>query len=241
MKLVNSNFRHLKERLQELGITERRRRAVRSRCFISAAGRSGTRIQLQQGCGARYAHGSLCELTAERSSTTGTSKRLPRILFEYGEEKFAARSPGNRTCERAKNAIRTTARLAETDQGSDPCGRKARGTASSQTQLSGDPHRCERRTRRIRGCARSSAASSASRRTNLCHNVPFFGGSNVKQIFAKNTERCTCPPDFPICVCSNQGELRRSTASRSYRHRRNWKQIRGRVRRSCELREKLTH
>jgi 16S rRNA (cytosine1402-N4)-methyltransferase len=26
-----------------------------------------------------------------------------------------------------------------------------------------------------------------------------------KQIFAKYVEKCTCPPDFPLCVCGTKG------------------------------------
>ncbi|MBW7456044.1 16S rRNA (cytosine(1402)-N(4))-methyltransferase, partial [Paenibacillus sepulcri] len=29
-----------------------------------------------------------------------------------------------------------------------------------------------------------------------------------KQMFAKYVETCTCPPDFPICVCGRSGRLK---------------------------------
>ncbi|MEJ9206609.1 16S rRNA (cytosine(1402)-N(4))-methyltransferase, partial [Paenibacillus larvae] len=29
-----------------------------------------------------------------------------------------------------------------------------------------------------------------------------------KQMFAKFVGKCTCPPDFPMCVCNNKGILK---------------------------------
>jgi 16S rRNA (cytosine1402-N4)-methyltransferase len=29
-----------------------------------------------------------------------------------------------------------------------------------------------------------------------------------KQIFASYVEKCTCPPDFPMCVCGGKGSLK---------------------------------
>ena len=30
----------------------------------------------------------------------------------------------------------------------------------------------------------------------------------VKQLFREKEKGCTCPPDFPICVCGHEPELR---------------------------------
>jgi 16S rRNA (cytosine1402-N4)-methyltransferase len=30
----------------------------------------------------------------------------------------------------------------------------------------------------------------------------------VKRFFAEKARGCTCPPDFPVCVCGKQPELR---------------------------------
>ena len=42
----------------------------------------------------------------------------------------------------------------------------------------------------------------------------------VKQFLVERSKGCTCPPDFPVCVCGKEPELRSSRGSRSGRRRR---------------------
>ena len=41
----------------------------------------------------------------------------------------------------------------------------------------------------------------------------------VKTAFARHSTGCTCPPDFPVCVCGHEASMRVITKNRSCRRR----------------------
>jgi 16S rRNA (cytosine1402-N4)-methyltransferase len=71
--------------------------------------------------------------------------RLARILSEYGEERFAWRIARHIAEVRLQAPIETTGRLAEVVKEAIPAATPPRGRAPRPPQLSGDPHRSQRR------------------------------------------------------------------------------------------------
>lgn len=148
------------------------------------------------------------ELTAESIVNTWDEQELARILLEYGEEKFARRIAKHLVHSRQKEPIRTTGQLAELIKEAIPAAARRSG-----------PHPAKRSFQAIRIAvndelgAFEDALQGALNILNPGGRIAVITFHSLedricKQFFAKHIERCTCPPDFPMCVCGRQGVLR---------------------------------
>ena len=127
---------------------------------------------------------------------------LTRILFEYGEEKFARRIAAAIVRQREEQPITTTLQLAELVKNAVP----------AAARREGHPARKTFQAFRIAVNAELDSLSAALDAVAQCLKI---GGviavitfhsledRMVKQRFAQWYQGCTCPPDFPICVCGN--------------------------------------
>lgn len=208
VKLVNSNFRHLQERLQELGITEVDGVLFDLGVSSPQLDEAERGFSYQQDAELDMRMDRSASLTAEQIVNNWDEQEIARILFEYGEEKFARKIARHIVRAREQERIRTTARLAELIKEAIPAAARRSG-----------PHPAKRSFQAIRIAVNDElgaladaleAALRVLRPGGRISVITFHSLEDriVKQFFAKNTERCTCPPDFPMCVCNNKGELR---------------------------------
>ena len=140
------------------------------------------------------------KLTAEEVINIYSEKELARILFEYGEEKFANKI-ARRICEyRTGNRIETTKELAEIIENTIP---KA---------MQKDGHPAKRTFQAIR-IEVNNEIEPLYKTVLECIDVLKSGGRlsiitfhsledrAVKNAFTEANGRCTCPPGLPYCVC----------------------------------------
>ncbi|MCM1544703.1 MAG: 16S rRNA (cytosine(1402)-N(4))-methyltransferase RsmH [Ruminococcus sp.] len=139
--------------------------------------------------------------TAADLVNTLDEKQLAFIISRYGEEKFARNIARSIVKERQQAEITTTLQLAEIVKNAIPAAARRTG---------GHPARRTFQALRIEVNGELDKLSSALDDMFDCLDV---GGRlsiitfhsledrMVKQRFAKFCEGCTCPPDFPICVC----------------------------------------
>ncbi len=132
---------------------------------------------------------------------TCSQEELARIFWQYGEEKCAKSIARNIVLARADKPIETTTELAELVKASIPA--KMRRTG-------GHPARRTFQALRIAVNGELDHLKTALDEMFDCLSV---GGRlavitfhsledrMVKQKFASLCKGCTCPPDFPICVC----------------------------------------
>lgn len=125
---------------------------------------------------------------------------LCRILFEYGEEKFAKSIANNIVKAREQGEIETTSQLADIIRASIP--RKFRR----------EKNPCKKTFQAIRievnnelgglSDALDKAFDALNVGGRLCI-ITFHSLEDrlVKQRFASFCQGCTCPPEFPVCVC----------------------------------------
>ena len=125
---------------------------------------------------------------------------LARILREFGEEKFAFQIAKNIARARQEAPIETTGQLAQIVTHSMP----------AAARRDGNP--CKRSFQAIR-IAVNGEMDSLSRALDTVFDRLAIGGRfciitfhsledrMVKQKFAQYARGCTCPPDFPVCVC----------------------------------------
>ena len=140
-------------------------------------------------------------VSAAELVNTCTEQELARIFWQYGEEKCAKSIARNIVLSREDKPIETTLELAELVKASIPARMRRTG---------GHPARRAFQALRIAVNGELDHLKSALDDMFGCLSV---GGRlavitfhsledrMVKQKFASLCKGCTCPPDFPVCVC----------------------------------------
>ncbi|MBQ8025648.1 MAG: 16S rRNA (cytosine(1402)-N(4))-methyltransferase RsmH [Oscillospiraceae bacterium] len=138
-------------------------------------------------------------------------ERIKKILYEYGEERYAPKIAAAIVRQRAVRPIATTLELVDVIRQAMP----AAGLREKQ-------HPAKRTFQAIRIAvndelsAISEMLSGAADRLNpggrLCV-ISFHSLEDriVKNAFASREHGCTCPKDFPVCVCGFQQTLKTIT------------------------------
>ena len=139
-------------------------------------------------------------MSAKDVVNTYSAQQLSKIIFEYGEEKFARSIAAGIVKAREQKPIETTLELADVIKNSVP--QKARR----------DKNPCKKTFQAIRIEVNSELEhlSLALDKAFDCLNIggrlciiSFHSLEDrlVKQRFKTFCTGCTCPPDFPVCVC----------------------------------------
>lgn len=132
---------------------------------------------------------------------TWEERRLKRILFEYGEERYAPRIASNIVKRRAQRPIETTLELVEIIKSAMP------GAALREKQ-----HPAKRSFQAIRIAVNdelgsiSDMLSDAAERLSPGGRLVVISFHSLEDRLVKNAMQsgekgCTCPRDFPVCVC----------------------------------------
>ena len=140
-----------------------------------------------------------------------SEKELTRIIREYGEEKWAARIAQFIVRERTEEPIRTTGQLTEIIKAAIPA--KARRTG---------PHPAKRTFQAIRIEVNDELGhlrEAVSGLPDLLESggriaiITFHSLEDriVKTEFERRLDPCTCPKEFPVCVCGKKADVRRVT------------------------------
>lgn len=133
-----------------------------------------------------------------------SEQELSKIIFTYGEEKFAKRIAAAIVRERKNGKIETTLQLAEIVKNAIPAATRREG---------GNPARRTFQALRIEVNGELDKLSKALDEMVECLNpggriavITFHSLEDriVKQRFAKWCSGCVCPPDFPVCVCGKK-------------------------------------
>ena len=143
-----------------------------------------------------------------RMSKEGTSARdivneYSKILYEYGEEKFAPRIAETIIKRRSEKPVETTTELADIVRDSIPA------------KFRRDKNPCKKTFQAIRiavNCEFDHLDRALDEGFELLKPggrfciITFHSLEDriVKQRFAGWCKGCTCPPDFPVCVCGNK-------------------------------------
>ncbi|MFD0869854.1 S-adenosyl-methyltransferase MraW [Chlamydia abortus] len=148
------------------------------------------------------------ELTAKDIVNGWSESEIARILFEYGEEKFSRRIAARIVQAREKEPIRTTSQLAELIKEGIPAAARRTG-----------PHPAKRSFQALRIAVNDELGAFRDALEQAVDCLAPGGRISVitfhsledricKQWFAQLTNRCTCPPDLPVCVCHREPVVR---------------------------------
>lgn len=147
-------------------------------------------------------------LTAKQVVNEYSEEQLRKILFEYGEERYSARIASNIIRAREIATIETTGELAEIIKQSIPA--HVREGGHHPTKRSFQAIRIEVNAELD---VIAPAIKSAVRLLNPGGRIAIITFHSledriVKQTFAALTGGCTCPKNFPVCVCGNRPQLK---------------------------------
>ena len=139
---------------------------------------------------------------------TYSEASLRKILYDYGEEKFAPKIAARIVAERAKAPIETTGQLCDIIKASMPASAKV-----------GGHHPAKRSFQAIRIEVNSEldviepAIRSAVEMLNPGGRIAIITFHSledriVKQTFADLASGCVCPRDLPVCVCGRKPKVK---------------------------------
>ena len=139
---------------------------------------------------------------------TYDEKKLADIIFKYGEERYARRIASAIVREREKTPIDTTTQLAELVKGAFPAsagyGDKHPAKRTFQAiriEVNGELDGLDEAIKDFAGSLKKGGRLAVITFHSLEDRI-------VKNAFADLTKGCTCPKDFPICVCNNKPKVK---------------------------------
>ena len=144
------------------------------------------------------------ELTAADIINKYSADELARIFFAYGEEKFSKKIAANIVKARVDKAITTAGQLNEIIAASIPA--KVRATGGHPSKRVFQAIRIElNRELTVLENSIDDMISILNPGGRFCI-ITFHSLEDriVKNAFKRNESPCTCPKDFPVCVCGKK-------------------------------------
>ena len=147
-------------------------------------------------------------LTARTVVNEWPQEELRRILWQYGEERYAPAIAGAIVRARDKGGIETTLQLVEVIRSAMPA-----------SALREKQHPAKRSFQAIRIAVNDELSSvdkmvrAAVPRLNLGGRLAVISFHSLEDRIVKNAlaefaKGCTCPPDFPVCVCGKKPQIK---------------------------------
>ncbi|AOZ91683.1 16S rRNA (cytosine(1402)-N(4))-methyltransferase RsmH [Paenibacillus crassostreae] len=214
ISLVKTNFRYLEETLKGESIPEKDGIPQVDGILFDLGVSSP---QLDEGeRGFSYNHDApldmrmdqSSELTADIIINSWSEQEIARVLFQYGEEKFSRRIAKLIVAQREKQRIQSTGELVEIiKEGIPAAARRTGGHPAKRSfqalriavndELGAFEEGLHQAVRCLAPGGRVSVITFHSLEDRIC-----------KQILSSYVARCTCPPDFPMCVCGHIGQVK---------------------------------
>ncbi|MDP4152658.1 MAG: 16S rRNA (cytosine(1402)-N(4))-methyltransferase RsmH [Bacillota bacterium] len=146
--------------------------------------------------------------TARNVVNTYSESELARILFEYGEERYARRIAEAIVAKRMDKPIETTLELVDIIKSAMPAAAKReQGHPAKRSfqairievnsELSILPKTVDDIVSILKPGGRAAIITFHSLEDRL-----------IKNAFALHAKGCTCPPDFPVCVCGKKPKVK---------------------------------
>lgn len=211
VKLVKSNFRYIDQVLDEV-LADRSKELRKVDGILFDLGVSSPQLD-EADRGFSYNQDANLDMRMDRSGTLTAENivnewkesEITNILFKYSEEKFARRIARTIVSARTTGRIASTEQLVELIKEGIPAAARRTG-----------PHPAKRTFQALRIAVNDElgALEEAMDKSISCLApggriavITFHSLEDriCKQFFAKFVERCTCPTDFPLCVCRKTG------------------------------------
>ena len=206
--IVHDNYEHIGEVLRDLGIGK-------VDGILLDLGVSSYQLDNPER-GFTYRTDAPLDMRMDRSSSlsakeivnTYPEEELTRILREYGEERCAARIASNIVKARSKKPLETTGELSAIVRASIPARMREKGGNPDKRTFPAIRIACNRELDVLRDSL-DEMIDLLTPGGRLCV-ITFHSLEDriVKNAFKRNENPCTCPPEFPVCVCGKKSKGR---------------------------------
>lgn len=136
---------------------------------------------------------------------------LRRLIFEYGEERFSARIASAIVKARESSPIKTTGELSDVIKSAIPKAQRMDGPHPAKRTFQAIRIEVNRELDSIRPLIEDATAALVP--TGRIAIISFHSLEDriVKQSYKSLTAGCTCPKDFPVCICGNKPKIKEIT------------------------------
>ncbi len=199
--IVRSNYCDMKSRLQELGI-------CKVDGIVLDLGVSSYQLDTAER-GFSYREDAPLDMRMDTRQTMTardivndySQKELCRVIRDYGEDKFAANIAKHIVMARSKAPIETTGQLTEVIRAAIPMKYQKKSGHPAKRTFQAIRIELNRELEVLRDSL-DDMIDLLNPGGRLCI-ITFHSLEDriVKSAFRKNENPCTCPPDFPVCVC----------------------------------------
>ena len=149
-----------------------------------------------------------CSLSAYEVVNSYSEQELKRILYDYGEERFAPAIASAIVKRRESRPIETTAELSDIIKYAIPPAAREGGHHPAKRSFQAIRIEVNRELDVIEPAIRGAVEMLRSGGRIAIITFHSLEDRIVKQAFASLASGCTCPKDFPICVCGNKPKVR---------------------------------
>lgn len=147
-------------------------------------------------------------LNAYTVVNTYSEQALKKILFDYGEERFAPQIASAIVRARDKKAIETTAELSDIVKYAIPSAAREGGHHPAKRSFQAIRIEVNAELDVIEPAIRDAVALLNKGGRIAIITFHSLEDRIVKQTFASLAAGCTCPKNFPICVCGNKPKVK---------------------------------
>lgn len=135
-----------------------------------------------------------------------SEEELYRVIKDYGEEKFAKSIAANLVKERAKKTIETTGQVVEIIRKSMPVKAQIASGHPAKRTFQAIRIECNDELEGIKNCIEDMIDALADGGRLCIITFHSLEDRIVKTAFKNAQDPCTCPKDFPMCVCGKKSK-----------------------------------
>ncbi len=137
-----------------------------------------------------------------------SENELKRIIFEYGEEKFAPKIASAIVRARSEKPIETTVELSDVIKSAIPAKARVDGPHPAKRTFQAIRIEVNRELDAIRPMIDTAARALVKSGRIAIISFHSLEDRPVKTAFKELSTGCTCPRDFPVCVCGKKPTIK---------------------------------
>lgn len=166
--------------------------------------------------GFSYMHDAPLDMRMDRSQpfsawdvvNTYTQEQLRQILWEYGEERYSGRVAAAIVQQREESPIETTGQLAQVIREAMPAAARREKQHPARRSFQAIRIEVNGELRAVEQAMEGSVDKLLPGGRLAVISFHSLEDRIVKKIFAQQAKGCTCPPEFPVCVCGKKPRLK---------------------------------
>ena len=148
------------------------------------------------------------ELDAWKVVNEYSESEIKRIIYEYGEDRFAGKIAAKIVSARAESPINTTGELVQIVRCAIPAAMREGGSHPAKRTFQAIRIEVNKELNVIAPALQAAVDLTGGGGRLAIITFHSLEDRIVKQEFVKYSKGCTCPKDFPVCVCGNKPKLK---------------------------------